>query len=205
MHSKVFDPWNSVSTGHQRADGGEAGTMWREWRNTKLSAQYAGKEGKKGDTGPVEGGEGKKAVSVADMLVRPGAMRGAMAEGGRQGEKEDGRAGTTSEEKLAAKTTANEAEREQEKTQPRGIFDGLIIYVNGSTHPLVSDHKLKQILTENGARMSLHLGRRRVTHVILGRPGTVGRGAGGGLAGSKMEKEVRRVGGCGIKYVGAEW
>lgn len=195
-HSSVFDPWNSVSTGHQRADGAGAGTMWREWRNTKLSAQYAGKEGKKGDMGPVEGGEGGKMVSVADMLVRPGAMRGAMAGDGGRREKE--------EEGTGMKTT-EDAERERAKSQPRGIFDGLVIYVNGSTHPLVSDHKLKQLLTENGARMSLHLGRRRVTHVILGRPGTVGRGAGGGLAGSKLEKEVRRVGGCGVKYVGAEW
>lgn len=170
--------------------------MWREWRNSKLSAQYAGKEGKKGDTGPVAGGAAKKGVSVADMLLRPGAMRGAIAEEGGRREEVDGK---------TQMTTPEHAECEQREDHPRGIFDGLIVYVNGSTHPLVSDHKLKQLLTENGARMSLHLGRRRVTHVILGRPGSVGRGAGGGLAGSKMEKEVRRVGGCGIKYVGAEW
>lgn len=86
------------------------------------------------------------------------------------------------------------------------IFDGLVIYVNGSTYPLVSDHKLKKVLVENGARMSIHLGRRQVTHVILGRPsGPNAGGAGGGLAGGKLEKEIRRVGGSGIKYVGVEW
>lgn len=85
------------------------------------------------------------------------------------------------------------------------IFDGLVVYVNGSTHPLISDHKLKHTLVENGARMSIHLGRRQVTHIILGKPSGPNGGAGGGLAGGKLEKEIRRVGGCGIKYVGVEW
>jgi hypothetical protein len=87
----------------------------------------------------------------------------------------------------------------------RKIFDNLTIYVNGSTHPTISDHKLKHLLAENGACMSFHLGRRQVTHVILGRPSAIGHGAGGGLAGGKLEKEIRKVGGCGIKYVGVEW
>jgi hypothetical protein len=87
----------------------------------------------------------------------------------------------------------------------RKIFDNLVIYVNGSTHPIISDHKLKHLLAENGARMSFHLGRRQVTHVILGRPAAGSVGAGGGLAGGKLEKEIRRVGGVGVKYVGVEW
>lgn len=28
----------------------------------------------------------------------------------------------------------------------RGIFDELVIYINGSTYPMVSDHKLKSTL-----------------------------------------------------------
>jgi len=40
----------------------------------------------------------------------------------------------------------------------------------------------------------------------LGKPsGSSGSGAGGGLSGTKIEKEIRRVGGCGVKYVGVEW
>jgi hypothetical protein len=86
------------------------------------------------------------------------------------------------------------------------IFDGLVIYINGSTYPLISDHKLKHTLAEHGARLSLHLGRRQVTHVVLGRhSGAQGLGSGGGLSGAKIEKEIRRVGGCGVKYVGVEW
>jgi hypothetical protein len=92
-----------------------------------------------------------------------------------------------------------------EPEKNKGIFDNLVIYVNGSTHPIISDHKLKHLLAENGARMALHLGRRQVTHVILGRPAAGSVGAGGGLAGGKLEKEIRRVGGVGVKYVGVEW
>ncbi len=92
---------------------------------------------------------------------------------------------------------------------PRKIFQGLRVYLNGSTAPIVSDHRLKQLLTQHGAGVSISLGRRSVTHVILGTPNAGsggGRGgAGGGLSASKIEKEIKRVGGCGVKYVGVEW
>lgn len=92
--------------------------------------------------------------------------------------------------------------------QPPQIFAQLSIYINGTTMPLVSDHKLRHLLTTHGAHMSIALGRRTVTHVILGKPnGGVGKGAGGGLAGSKIEKEVLRRGGSGngIRYVSVDW
>jgi hypothetical protein len=109
-------------------------------------------------------------------------------------------------EKLMAQREKEDDLKEQEKlNKQKGVFDGLVIFINGSTYPFVSDHKLKHLLAENGARMSLHLGRRQVTHVILGTPTGAGTGAGGGLSGTKMEKEIRRVGGCGVKYVGVEW
>lgn len=107
---------------------------------------------------------------------------------------------------MAQRKAEDDLEEERKLSKRRGVFDGLVIYINGSTHPLISDHKLKHILTENGAKLSLHLGRRQVTHVVLGRPsGGQGIGAGGGLSATKIEKEIRRVGGCGVKYVGVEW
>ena len=111
------------------------------------------------------------------------------------------------EEKLMAERKREDELKEQEKrNRQRGIFEGLVIYINGSTHPLISDHKLKQLLVENGAKLSIHLGRRQVTHVILGKPaGVQGSGAGGGLAATKIEKEIKRVRGCGVKYIGVEW
>lgn len=110
---------------------------------------------------------------------------------------------------LQDSATANQ-ENETSKTpekQPKQIFQNLTIYINGSTAPLVSDHKLKYLLVEHGARISIGLGRRSVTHVILGTPNghSGSKGAGGGLAGGKIQKEIRRVGGCGVKYVGVEW
>ena len=95
-----------------------------------------------------------------------------------------------------------------ENAPPPQIFANLTIYINGSTMPLVSDHKLKHLLTTHGARMSIALGRRSVTHVILGKANSgVGKGAGGGLAGSKIEKEILRRGGSGnaVRYVTVEW
>ena len=128
-------------------------------------------------------------LSVRDMLVgKPGLQK-------------------TAEEQLMAKRKKEDEMKEAEKTtKQRGIFDGLVIYINGSTYPAVSDHKLKHLLAENGAKVTIGLGRRAVTHVILGKPaGTIGSGAGGGLAAGKLEKEIRRTGGCGVKYVGVEW
>lgn len=84
---------------------------------------------------------------------------------------------------------------------PGRLFAGAVIYVNGSTHPQISDHKLKHILAEHGGRLSTHLGRRQVTHVILGRPA----GGGGGLAGTKLQKEIQNVRGAAVKFVGVEW
>jgi hypothetical protein len=144
--------------------------------------------------------------SVIDLLVKPGTMKAALgitAPAPPSLSSED--SGLSAEDKLTALRKEEDDAREEAKQAGRRIFEGLVVYVNGSTHPLISDHKLKHLLAEHGARMSLHLGRRQVTHVILGRPNGGGFGAGGGLAGGKLEREIRRVGGCGIKFVGVEW
>ncbi|KAI3398203.1 hypothetical protein diail_9680 [Diaporthe ilicicola] len=172
----------------------------------------------------------RAANSVMDMLRKPGTMsQGSSrpasrspekrapeegeerAEGGEEGtikERDDLTAGkmvTTASSQQQNGSEGEAAPKAEGQSSSSKIFDGLVIYVNGSTHPLISDHKLKHLLAQNGARMSIHLGRRQVTHVILGRPSGPNGGAGGGLAGGKLEKEIRRVGGCGVKYVGVEW
>jgi hypothetical protein len=107
---------------------------------------------------------------------------------------------------IVAKREREDAMGQEQSNGTKCIFDGLVIYINGSTYPLISDHKLKNMLVENGAKLSIHLGRRQVTHVILGTSSGAGGGAGGGLAGSKIEKEIRNMGSrCAIKYVGVEW
>ncbi|KAK2771170.1 hypothetical protein FQN53_005149 [Emmonsiellopsis sp. PD_33] len=108
----------------------------------------------------------------------------------------------------ASNPTRTESSPIPQSTSPdKIIFENLNIYINGSTYPLVSEHKLKQLLVSNGATVSLGLARRSVTHVILGRPNNTrsGNGAGGGLSGRKLQQEIQRVGGKGVKFVGVEW
>ncbi|WEW57897.1 hypothetical protein PRK78_003364 [Emydomyces testavorans] len=107
---------------------------------------------------------------------------------------------------------ASPSEPSGQPSNGKGIFNNLTIYINGSTLPLISDHKLKQILVKNGADISICLARRKVTHVILGRPNkntraeiVGGEGVGGGLAAGKLQREIQRVGGKGVKFVGVEW
>lgn len=121
-------------------------------------------------------------------------------------------------------TTVNDSHKDAENSTPNpssvipastktanvpGIFAGLTVYINGSTAPLISDHKLKHTLASNGASIAITLGRRSVTHVVLGTPSSQGgTGAGGGLAAGKIQKEIMKKkggGGAGVKFVGVEW
>lgn len=200
---RPFDPWNSVALGHQRAETRGPGG-WRENRTWKLHSQLrAGNSGGQRLDNAVGGGGGPRADdlrrgaarSVVDMLRKPGTMETGGGSGSGSG---DGGASREQQQQ-------NHAQANKDASNTPKIFDGLVIYVNGSTHPRISDHKLKHVLVENGARMSIHLGRRQVSHVILGQPSGPKGGAGGGLAGGKLEKEIRRVSGCGVKYVSVEW
>ncbi|KAK3114219.1 hypothetical protein LTR53_007686 [Teratosphaeriaceae sp. CCFEE 6253] len=91
-----------------------------------------------------------------------------------------------------------------EKAPPPQIFRTLNFYINGSTLPTISDHKLKHLLSAHGGNLSISLGRRTVTHVIVGRPSSAG-GCGGGLAGSKLQKEITKKRGESVRYVTVDW
>ncbi|KAL9095786.1 MAG: hypothetical protein Q9163_006483, partial [Psora crenata] len=122
-----------------------------------------------------------------------------------KGEKENISPGAWTEIRPEEAPEQQQQQQQMERHQQTGVFRDLIVYVNGSTAPLISDHKLKHLLAENGARISISLGRRSVTHVIVGKPNSAAGGAGGGLSGSKMQKEIQRVRGCGIQFVSVEW
>ncbi|KAI1126459.1 BRCA1 C terminus domain-containing protein [Nemania abortiva] len=252
VHRQAFDPWNSSSTGHQRAENRlGASTGWRDSRNRKLMSQFTGGAGggkRVSDTvgeGSQDWDPRAKALitpamrsraqsSVLDMLTKPGSMMkrslsstssssapappstltsdSILPTSGPQHGKSRSlspEARTAEEERLTARREEEEdADTRGQAKQPRRIFDGVVVYLNGSTHPLISDHKLKHVLAEHGGSMSSHLGRRKVTHVILGRPtaGAYGSGgAGGGLAGGKLQREISKMGGPAVKYVGVEW
>ncbi|KAK1982412.1 hypothetical protein LZ30DRAFT_549881, partial [Colletotrichum cereale] len=221
-----FDPYNSSATGHQRPDNTPGATTgWRTSRARKLSEQFAG--GNSGGArmsdsygaGSEDFDERLKMVvpkdvkarakmSVADMLARPGLMRGgsSVSETGSATSAASATDGNPKcEEGILEARRKEDEEKGSKRAAGRGLFEGVTVYVNGSTHPIISDHRLKRVLVENGGRMSIHLGRRHVTHVIVGRPAGVGAGAGGGLAGGKLDKEIRKVSGCAVKYVSVEW
>ena len=219
---KTFDPWNSSSTGHQRAENRLSGsTSWRQSRTRKLGNQFASGDGggKRmfdtveagskdfGRCGRNENGSWEKGVKG----LREEGWRdvGIMIAKGSQAEREIQKQEKEEHQDDFPEMRLSIAEEKGDGvTKPRlrrGLFQDLSFYINGSTAPMVSDHKLKQILAENGGRISLGLARRSVTHVIVGRPnGKVG-GAGGGLSGSKIEKEIQKIRGCGIKFVNVEW
>jgi hypothetical protein len=60
------------------------------------------------------------------------------------------------------------------------------------------------MLAAHGATHSISLGRRSVTHILLGTANLQG-GAGGGLAATKMQKEMTKSGGKAVKFITAEW
>jgi hypothetical protein len=108
-----------------------------------------------------------------------------------------------------ASALANEDDLSPEDHRPKQIFHSLVFYVNGSTAPLVSDHRLKYLISSRGGHLSISHARKQVTHVIIGNPhnhySSTGKGTGGALASTKMQKEITRHRGKGVKFVGAQW
>ncbi|KAL6245238.1 hypothetical protein RBB50_008013 [Rhinocladiella similis] len=239
-----FDPFNSSSTGHQRAENRLSGsTSWRESRSYKLSHQFRdtsgrggeehlsdlvgagsenfGKDGRKenGDWEPDAPGLRERGWQDIRGLLKHSRKR---SNNGMEHEvnEED----TVQEKKRRiSRSQAEEPSRDQDSTNPVDgtlndippstkreareglplqrpqIFRDLNMYLNGSTAPLISDHKLKQLFSQHGGNTSIALGRSTVTHVIIGTD------CGGGLASGKIQKEATLVGGKGIKYVTALW
>lgn len=249
VRSSFFDPWNSSSTGHQRAENRVGGsTSWRESRNAKLGEQFRGglsggarrvadtvgegsetfgKDGRKANGGWEKGAKGLRTGGQRSLADIWGASKGVKGEGEAKmpfARREEPHS-PHSEDVLMWESMDREPSATQTLTpitdtdlfpstfskpptlqaQPKKqIFVGLCFYINGSTAPLVSDLRLKQLLAERGGKTSIGLGRRSVTHVILGTANGHG-GAGGGLAATKIQKEIARVGGKGVHFVGVEW
>ncbi|KAL9070891.1 MAG: hypothetical protein Q9161_004533 [Pseudevernia consocians] len=219
---KTFDPWNSSSTGHQRADNRLAGsTSWRASRTLKLGHQFRagegggqrvfdtvgagsrdfGTDGRKENGGWEKGAPGLRPKGWRDVGLMLG--QGSQAELERQDKEKPKR---KREDDAEARMDQGDHFDKSDRGNEKAIFTGLCVYINGSTAPAIGDHKLKHLLAEHGAHVSIALGRRSVTHVIVGKPNDGrGGGAGGGLAGSKIQKEILRVRGKGVKFVGVEW
>ncbi|TQB71649.1 hypothetical protein MPDQ_007364 [Monascus purpureus] len=232
----IFDPWNSASTGHQRAErrGPDNTAAWRNTREDILTRQFRGDPPSlinvNANTsirqvpcaGDRDGSRNRLGCrDIRSYMVRK--MKGGTSinsDSGSGSEKVDvkGRTGTAvvhvkKEENCSAMhhhhpSTLDIITASGNGTASR-IFAGLTIYINGSTMPLISDHKLRHLLVSHGARIAISLTRRSVTHVIIGRPNKhkpSGPGAGGGLAAGKSQREIGNVGrGRVVKIVGVEW
>lgn len=99
---------------------------------------------------------------------------------------------------------------------PKKIFSNLTFYINGSTFPDISDHRLKFLISEHGGRIALHLSRKGVTHVILGRSHLQNSGVESSsqrlaLAAGKIQNELARGSGGrsiasgAVRFVGVDW
>lgn len=222
-----FDPYNSSATGHQTAPSRLAGTTsWRDSRNRKLREQYSGGQsgGQRlydtvgagsenfGQDGRKDNGDWEKGASglrsrgqrsIAEALGAKASKGNVKPKGKSTADENAGHASFTPALPQTSKLESDTSADDTKSTKPQ-IFTNLCFYINGSTAPLISDHKLKYVLTEHGGRTSVALGRRTVTHVILG-TGCERGGAGGGLSSSKIQKEIARVRGKGVKFVTADW
>ncbi|ETN40146.1 uncharacterized protein HMPREF1541_04422 [Cyphellophora europaea CBS 101466] len=229
-----FDPYNSSSTGHQRAENRLSGsTSWRDSRTYKLKHQFSdatgrggtqhlsdlvgagsenfGKDGRKENGDWEQGapglreygwqdirgllGGGKKRKSPTLETVVPPYKR-------RKSNSDATTLPFSSAQPRTSKSGSDIDEYSQKSTpaeQKPQIFASLSLYLNGSTAPLISDHRLKQLFSQHGGTTSLSLARRSVTHVVIGED------CGGGLAGTKIQKEVQNVRGKGVKFVTAQW
>jgi BRCT domain, a BRCA1 C-terminus domain len=243
-----FDPFNSPSTGHQRAENRLSGsTSWRDSRAHKLAHQFCDTSGRGGmahvadlvgagsENFGEDGTEDNRAWQVGTSGVREkGAqdIRRFMGVNKKRNLEAVGKdmGGVSKRRKMDFKnqvdnpvirtkspslhpaassqspnrTFALRASAESEAaaqvvpTVPQ-IFRRLTLYLNGCTLDFgVSDHKLKSLFVQHGGSLSIALGRRTVTHVVLG-------ATGGGLAAGKIQKEVAKKGGKGVKYVTAKW
>jgi hypothetical protein len=103
-----------------------------------------------------------------------------------------------------------------ENKSSKKIFHSLTFFINGSTFPLISDHKLRHIVAEHGGALSISLARRSVTHVIIAAPSDLSSAGtssgarctgGGGLSAAKLQKEIKTAAGKGkgVKFVGVDW
>jgi hypothetical protein len=173
-----------------------------------LQGQYRGEDDEKGRR------KGGRERSVRDMLLEQGAVKRKVEAEGEESSKTSiltTTISTTESEKILPNRGLTPP-LPTDQPKPKQIFRNLTIHISGSTAPLVSDHRLRQLLASHGARISLTTARRTVTHVVLGKPNEVGRGSGGAggvLAAGKIQREITRVRGggmeCGVQYVGVEW
>ncbi|KAJ8115629.1 hypothetical protein OPT61_g2767 [Boeremia exigua] len=195
-----FDPWNSSSTGHQRAENRLSGsTSWRTSRSLKLGQQYKG---------GLTGGGNRVADTVgagSEDFGKDGRKENGDWERGARGLRTDGQRSLAEVWSIskAGKTSLPEKEVLREEHASESL-QGTTTDVYDISLESTLAPQVKQIFQAHGAQHAIALGRRTVTHVILGTVGANG-GCGGGLAATKLQKEVVRTGGKAVRYITVNW
>lgn len=87
---------------------------------------------------------------------------------------------------------------------PVRIFEHCVFYINCCTAPLVSDHRLRQLIAQHGGEISTTMSKRSVTHVVVSKNQDKKSGK-ATLAGKKANLEIRKTRGKGIKYIDVNW
>jgi BRCT domain, a BRCA1 C-terminus domain len=188
----LFDPWNLNSAGHQKRDWGRNPSDdrgWRAEREAKLNAQFGSKK-----SGAIKG-----QMSIADCWKKPEASV------------------ASSDPTPCLETRVfHKVQKPPPKTS---ILNDLVFYINGSTMPYISDHRLRHIIAENGGSTTISLAKRTVTHVILTPKLSISssssptkgvrdfHAAGGGLAATKIQQQISNMRGPSrnIQFVSPTW
>lgn len=178
---RTIDVYMTLSTGHQAGSGVSKPASWHKSRSAKLNQQFRSRPALLPVLLP---------PSAALAAPAPPPQRPAPSLAGVQ----HAPAVPPPARSPALPSTAN----------PAPVFARLSIYINGTTHPIISDLELKHRLAAHGAHVCSSVARKTTTHVIVSPRARVGSGAGGGLAAGKLQKEISSSQNT-IKYVSVHW
>ena len=211
--NRFFDPYNSSASGHQRFENRLSGsTIYAASREAKLRNQLNGRPGGEDlfivENDPGDGGTARWAgitevfeggqITKADPPIPPSNIT------------PFSRPPPKKPSTVSIPTPSHSPPPDLNEpaaptipltTTPPPLFADLTFYINGSTHPLISDHALKQLLALHGGRVLLAPARRRLTHVVLGKVRE--RGLAAGKAQRELMLDLRRRG--AVRVVGVEW
>ncbi|EOA84732.1 uncharacterized protein SETTUDRAFT_31976 [Exserohilum turcica Et28A] len=152
-----FDPWNSSSTGHQRAENRlSTSSSWRVSRSLKLREQFkAGRGGGKRVADTVGAGrddaapnarkpDGQKSLAevwrASKTAKRPPSQENDVGTVAELTPCASGHNQTYAQEESHAYSKGRAGEDGAAPLEKQQLFVGLCFYLNGSTAPLVSDH-----------------------------------------------------------------
>lgn len=198
----------SYKLSHQLRDESGEGGRYHRADLVGAGSETFGKDGRKANGGWEKGVLGLRERGCQDIRDSFGAVKRRRSNAASEEAPETKR---LRESELAGKQIAKTQEVQSAGLSPgkplqshkmqealsSNLFGTITIYLNGSTAPLISDHRLKQLIAQHGGNVSVALGRKTVTHVILSESG--------GLAAGKLQKEIHKIRGRSIKFVTAAW